>query len=141
MTDVFLGIIAGAVLVMAVIQVAAIVFAARAARRVGDAVARLESDVRPIVSNLQSISTEASRAMTMAAAQMERAERLMIDVSKRVDDTLATLQKGIMTPAREGFAILQSLKAAFRAFRGDGSRDARHKRSAASEDEDALFIG
>ena len=50
---VFLGIIAVAVLVMAIIQVAAIVFAARAARSVGEAVSRFEQDVRPIVANLQ----------------------------------------------------------------------------------------
>ena len=43
MTDVFLGLIALAVIVMAAIQVAAIVFAARAARQVGDAVSRLEA--------------------------------------------------------------------------------------------------
>ena len=42
MSDVFLGVIAVAVSVMAVIQIAALVFAARTARRVGEAVGRLD---------------------------------------------------------------------------------------------------
>ena len=62
MSDVFLGVIAAAVAVMAIIQVAAIVVAMRAARRVGDAVSRLETDVRPIVANLKSMSADAARA-------------------------------------------------------------------------------
>ena len=75
--DVFLGTIAAAVLVMAVIQVAAIVLAARAARRVGDAMARLEQDVRPIVANLQAVSSDAARAAGLAVAQVERADQLL----------------------------------------------------------------
>ena len=77
MNDVFLGTIAVAVLVMAVIQVAAVVLAARAARRVGDAMARLEQDVRPIVANLQAMSSDAARAAGLAVAQVERADQLL----------------------------------------------------------------
>ncbi len=61
MTNVFLGIIAIAVLVMAVIQVAAIVFAMSAAKRIGQVADRLEQDLRPVVSNLQTITSEAAR--------------------------------------------------------------------------------
>jgi len=140
-TDLFLGVIALAVLVMAIIQVAAIVFAARAARRVGEAVARLEHDVRPIVTNLQSISADAARATAIAAAQVDRAERVIGDLSQRLDETMTLVQKSIMTPAREGFAILQALKAAFGAFRSGAPHDATRKRPTAAEEEDALFIG
>ena len=71
MTELFLGVIAAAVLIMAIIQVAAIVFALRAARRVDDAVSRFEQHVQPIVANLQSISTDAARATSVASAQVE----------------------------------------------------------------------
>src|SRR5690606_36023184 len=67
--DVLLGVIAIAVLTMAIVQVAAIVFALRAARRVGEAVDRLERRVEPIVANLQALTADASRATTLAAAQ------------------------------------------------------------------------
>jgi hypothetical protein len=139
--DLFLGLIALGVMVMAIIQVAAIVFAARAARRVGDAVARLEDDVRPIVANLKSMSDDAARATAVAAAQIDRAEKMIGDLSKRLDDTLTLVQNSIVRPAREGFAILQTLKAAFSAFRSERSRDQGRNRPGNAEDEDALFIG
>ncbi len=145
MTDVFLGIIAFAVLVMAIIQVAAIVFAAKAARRVGEAVThvgeavkRLESDVRPIIANLQHITTEVARTSSTVAHQAERAEHVLGEFSRRVDDTLTSLQHTIMAPAREGLAILHGIKAAFASFR---SNDPGRTRGAHAEDEDALFIG
>jgi hypothetical protein len=139
-TDLFLGIIALAVLVMAIIQVAAIVFAARAARRVGDAVSRLQDDVRPIVTHLQQISADAARATSSVASQVERAERMLGDLSKRVDDTVTTLQQSILAPARDGLAILHGIKAALASLRS-GHGHPQRKRSAHSEEEDALFIG
>jgi hypothetical protein len=137
-TDLFLGIIALAVLVMASIQVTAIVFAARAARRVGDAVNRFEDDVRPIVRNLQAMSAEAARAASSAATQVERAERMVVDLSKRADETLAALQHTILAPARDGLAVLHGIKAALAALRAGG---APRTRTSHAEDEDALFIG
>jgi hypothetical protein len=137
-TELFLGIIAFAVLVMAIIQVAAIVFAARAARRVGDAVGRLENDVRPIVMNLQALSADAARAAASAAAQVERAEQMLADLSKRVDDTVVSLQKSILAPARDGLAVLHGIRAALAAFRAG---ETPRRRGAHVEEEDALFIG
>ena len=52
MTDVYLALIALGVIVMATIQVAAIVVAVRAARRMGEMAGRFEQDVRPIIVNL-----------------------------------------------------------------------------------------
>jgi hypothetical protein len=144
-SEVYLAAIAVAVVVMAIIQVAAIVFAARAARRVGDAVARLEQDVRPIVANLQTISTDAARVTASAAAQVQRAEQtvhVVLDrvesVSARVEETLQTIQHGILAPARDGLAFLQTIRALVASFtRGAAPRS----RTAAADDEDALFIG
>ena len=146
MSDLFLGIIAAAVSLMAVIQVAAIVFAARAARSVGEAVSRLERDVRPIVASLQTMSADAARATTAATAQVERLQKTMDVVldgvdraSVRVEQTLQTIQDGILAPAREGLSILQVIKALF--AHGRPSRGGPRHRPAAAEDEDALFIG
>ena len=139
MTDVFLGVIAVAVLVMAIIQVAAIIFATRAARQVGDAMNRLERDVKPIVANLQVLSSEAARISSAAAAQVQRAEQLMNDLTRRVDETAAAFQSGIIGPARELFAVIQGIIAAFSVFRDGGGRTSRKRQPA--EEEDALFIG
>lgn len=140
MTEVFLGIIAAAVVVMAVIQVAAIVFATRAARHVGDAVNRFEQDVKPIVADLKVVSSEAARATASAAAQVQRAEHLLADLVRRVDDTAAVVQTSIVGPAREWYAVVQGIIAALGAMRGPGGPGGR-KRPAAAEEEDALFIG
>ena len=139
MSEVFLGLIAIAVVTMAVIQVAAIVFALRAARRVGDAVSRFERTMEPIVANLQTITADATRATSVATAQVERATRMMTDLSRRVDETAAAVQASIVGPAREGYAIFQGILAALAVFRPGPGPAA--KRQPAADEEDALFIG
>jgi hypothetical protein len=113
----FLGLIALAVVVMAGVQIGAIVLAMRAARRVTDRLDRLEQDVRPIVANAQAMSADAKRAFALASAQVERADRLLTDAARRVEDTVAVVQRSILAPARDGMAIVQGIKAAFTAFR------------------------
>ena len=63
MNELFLGLIAAAVVVMAVVQVVVVIVTTRAARNIGQAVSRLEQDVRPIVANLQAMSGDAARDM------------------------------------------------------------------------------
>ena len=138
MTNVFLGIIAVAVLVMAVIQVAAIIFAMSAARRIGEAADRFERDLRPVMQNLQAITAEASRVTTMAAAQVERADRMFADLGRRAEQVMSVVPS-LLGPAGRGFAFLNGLKAALAAIqelRRSSRRGAAH-----AEDEDALFIG
>ena len=137
MSDLFLGLIAAAVVIMAAIQVAAVVFALRAAQRVGEAVGRLEQHVKPIVADLQAVSSQARRATSMAAAQVERADQLITDLSNKVEETAAALQSSLIRPARDGFAVVQGLVAALSAFKGSPSP----RRPMPTEEEDPLFIG
>jgi hypothetical protein len=137
-TNVFLGIIAVAVLVMAIIQVAAIIFAMSAARRIGEVADRLEQDLRPVMSNLQAITAEAARATTLAAAQMERADRMFTDLSRRAEQMMAAVPS-LLGPAGKGLAFLNGIKAALAAIqelRRSSRRGAAHP-----DEEDALFIG
>ena len=138
--DVFLGTIAAAVLVMAVIQVAAMVLAARAARRVGDAMARLEQDVRPIVANLQAMSSDAARAAGLAAAQVERADQLLAGLRERIDETVQSVQETLLKPLRDAMMMVEALKDAFFGGR-DRPRSAESRKRQSAEEEDALFIG
>lgn len=138
MTDVFLGIIAVAVLVMAIIQVAAIVFAMSAARRIGEMADRLERDIRPVMSNLQAITAEATRATALATAQMERADRMFADLSRRAEQMMAGVPS-LVGSAGKGLAFLNGIKAAMAAIqelRRSSRRGAAHP-----DEEDALFIG
>ena len=139
MTDLFLGIIALAVLLMAAIQVAAVVFAARAARRVDRLADRLEQDLRPIVISLQALTAEAARASALAVVQVERADKLFTDLGVRVEHIMASVQDSLIAPAREGFAWLTGLKAALSAFRE--IREGNPRQPAAVDEDDALFIG
>jgi precorrin-6B methylase 2 len=137
-TNLFLGIIAVAVLVMAVIQVAAIVFAMSAARRIGQAADRFERDLRPVMHNLQTMTAEAARATNLAAAQMERADRMFGDLSRRVEQVVAAVPN-LLGPAGKGLAFLNGLKAAMAAIQE--LRRTSRRRAAHADEEDALFIG
>jgi hypothetical protein len=139
-SDVFLGTIAFAVLVMAIIQVAAIVFAARAARRVGDAFARLEQDVRPIIANLQALSADAARATALAASQVERADQMLGALRDRLEQTVILMQQNLLKPMRDLMAMIQAFKEVF--FGGDRNTSPGDRgRRQPVEEEDALFIG
>jgi len=138
-SDTYLAVIAVAVAVMAVIQVAAIIVAMRAVRRVGDAVSRLEGDLRPIVANLKSMSVDAARTASIASAQAQRAEQLIGDLTARVNSTAAVVEQTVIGPAREAYAVVQGLLAALSAFRQGAPSTAR--RHASTEEEDSLFIG
>jgi hypothetical protein len=137
--DIFLGLIALGVLVMASIQVGAIVFALRAARRVEGAIGQLQQDVRPIVANLQTMSADAARVTSKAAAQVDRLEQVIGALTVRIDQTAAAVHDTIVRPVREGMAILDGIRAAFSVFRSK-PRESRGRRQTA-EEEDALFIG
>jgi hypothetical protein len=151
MSDLYLALIALGVIVMATIQVAAVVVAARAARRVGEMAGRFEQDVRPIIANLQKVSEDAARASTLAAAQVDRLDALVAGVARRVEDTAATLQQTILQPARDGLALLAGLKGIIAGFRDGGERrESRTARDTAPpaarpahpvRGDDELFIG
>jgi hypothetical protein len=154
MTDVYLALIALGVLVMAAIQVAAMVAATRAARRAGEMASRFERDVRPIIANLQKVSDEAARASALAAAQVDRLDALVANVARRVEDTAATVQQTILQPARDGLALLSTLKNVIASFGDAGERrearaprepeekaPAAPRRSGHPAPDDDLFIG
>ena len=135
---VFLGVIAAATLAMAVVQIGVLVAAGRLARRLDALADQLEREVKPLVGHLNDIGRDASRATTLATAQVERADRLFGDVAFRIEQALNALQVSIATPAREARALMTALKAAFQAIR-DWRTRARSGQPRA-EEEDALFI-
>jgi hypothetical protein len=135
---VLLGVIALATLTMALIQVGFIVYAARLGRRLEQLAGRVERDVRPVIDAAAAATANATRATALAAAQVERAEQLFNTLSARIDQTAATVQRGLLVPAREGRALLAGLAATFSALRELRRLDAERR---AQEEEDPLFIG
>jgi hypothetical protein len=136
--EVFLGVIAMATLAIAIVQIGVIVAAGRLARRVEALADQLEQEVKPLFGHLNAIGRDTSRTATLAAAQVERADKLFADLSARIDGLLNNVQASLGVPAREGRALLSGLKAAFQALRD--LRQNGRARQARSEDEEALFI-
>ncbi len=141
--EILLAVIAVAVSAMALIQVGAIVAGLRLARRVDQMARHIESDVKPLIAHLTAMSSEASRAASLAAAQVERIDRVFGDLNRRADQTLASARRLVSGPARDGMAVVAGVKAAVAALRG--LREAARRRSAVRgvsvEDDESLFIG
>jgi hypothetical protein len=136
--DLFLGIIAVAVLAIAIAQIGVMVAAGRVARRLERLTEQLERDVAPLFGHLNAVGKEASRAAALATRQVERADELFADIAGRIDVVLNSLQSTLSVPAQEARALLRAFRAAVAAVRG--LRRNGRRRSGRSDDEDALFI-
>jgi len=145
-TDVFLGVIALATLATAIMQIGVLLAAGRLARRIERLVDHADQELKPIMGHLNAIGRDASRAASLATAQVERADRVITTQVERVDQVLATLverlgetldtiQTAVVRPAREGAALLAGLRAALGII---GERGGRPRSRA--DDEKALFI-
>ena len=140
--ELFLGIIAVAVLIMAVVQIGAIFAGIRLARRVDQIATQLDQEIKPLIANLTTLSSEAARAAALAAKQAERIDRVFGEMVQRVDQTLAAAQEFVTGPARQGMAIMAGVKAVLDTFRS--LREASRRRTPsrpAVEEEESLFIG
>jgi predicted PurR-regulated permease PerM len=132
---VFLGIIAMATLVTAILQVVLLVAGWQLVRRITTFVEDIERDVRPILGHLNSITRDASRVASLAVAQVERADQLLTSAVVRLEDLLGNLSTVIVKTMREGNALMMGIRAvmaAIQAFRG--------RRRGRGEDDDARFI-
>lgn len=142
LSEALLAVIAVAVMVMAVVQVGAIVAGVRAARRLEEITQEIRTEIRPVVANLATLTAEAHRAANLATAQMERLDRLFGELVQRVERTVASAQQALAGPAREGMAIVSGIRAAVAAIQD--LRETTRRRSARAvpfEEEESLFIG
>src|SRR5690606_17503581 len=115
-------------------------YGARLARRVDQLTRQLDQDIKPLLTNLNAVGQEAAKAASLASAQMERVDRLFADVSTRIEESVAALQSTLITPAREGIAVLSGIRAAISALKGMRQAPPVHRHPHPDED-DALFIG
>ena len=136
----FLGLIAAAAVVMAVVQVGVIVVLMRLARRVEEVSQRVEREIAPLAERLTLVADNLQLATSLAAVQVERVDRLLSSATRRVEETMGLIQGAVVGPMREGLAVIAAIRGvvgAFKSFRGgDGGRG-----SSRFDDEDPLFIG
>jgi hypothetical protein len=137
--EVFLGIIAVATLLMALVQVSVIICGVMIARKVARIITDIEREMTPIMQNLNAMARDAARATALAAGQVERVDKLFADLSLRLEQTAATVQQVIIAPLREGAAVVAGVKAGLAVLKALTRRS--DASGARSEEEDALFIG
>ena len=137
--ELFLGVIALATFTMAAIQVGLIVYGWSVARRVNRLLTQVEHEMKPLAESLNTIARDAARISSLAAGQVERVDRLVTDLTTRLEETAATVQNAILKPLRDGAAIMSGVKAAIDVVRELTGRAGANRTRA--EEEDALFIG
>jgi len=141
-SNTWLAIIAISTLVMAIIQVGALIAGAIAARQLQARVAKVEqqvqTQVQPLVDRLNVIGADAARLSALAVKQAEKADVALTSAALRMDQTLAVVQNAVVAPAREGMALASALRAAVGSIR-KGSITRRRKGN--GDEDDALFIG
>lgn len=136
---IFLGVIAAATLVMALIQVGAIIATLRVARETQKVLTTVQNDVRPLIAKATSIADDASKTVALATAQMQKVDTLVTDLTRRVDETATIVQKALITPAKEGLAIFAAIRTGLGALKGMG--DFRGRTGRHADEDDPLFIG
>ena len=136
MTEVWLGVIAVAVLVMAVAQVAVLIRLSQVVRETSQTARDLRGELTPLIAKAHRIADDASRVSALALAQMERVDHVLSTTVQKIDDTVAVVQSAIISPVRQGAALMAGVKAALAVFKARQDRG-RYGR----DDEDALFIG
>jgi len=109
----FLGIIALATLTTAVVQIAVLVYAARAVREAGKAMQTLQKSIEPIINSARQVSDDAAKITSLAAKQVERVDSI-------VDGAMGALKTALSLLMRFG--------------RGKGP-------SGGGDGDDGLFIG
>jgi len=133
----FLGLIAASVVVMALLQIAALIFLASYAKKLMAVTEDLRREIKPLAAKVSAIADEAQRAAALATKQVERVDALVSDVTRRVHDTSAALQSIVTGPMRQGTAIFSGVRdliAALLTTKPDRHIDR-------DEEEDALFVG
>lgn len=137
--ELFLGIIAAATLVMALVQISVIVYGWMLARRVSRLVAQIEQEMKPLADSLNAMARDAARATAVAADRVERIDTLFSDLIARIEQTASALQHAVVTPLRDGAAVMAGVRTALEVFRELTRRPGTGR--ARTEEEDALFIG
>jgi len=134
--EVWLGIIAVAVLTIAIIQIVVGFQLMRVAKDAASTMQEFRTEIRPLIQKANRVADDAGRVSALALTQVERVDQLLATTAMRVDDTLQIVQESLIAPVKQGAAVMAGLKAAIAVFRARQDKG-RYGR----DDEDALFIG
>jgi hypothetical protein len=117
MTEVFLGVIAVATLVMALIQVCLVIAGIIALKRMHEMLVRIENAAKPVLAHVDDLVLDATASVAAARVQIDRVEQQAVQVLKRTEQAVQRVQDYLVAPAREGMALAAGARALFGAFR------------------------
>ena len=83
------------------------------------------------------LDSAGTAATALAAAEMERVDRIMASVAVRVEETVEVIQGALVGPLKQGAAIVTAVRAALSLLR-DWQRRPRHARE---DHDEAMFVG
>jgi hypothetical protein len=121
MSDTYLAVIAGAVVVIAATQVVVVIVAVRAALQAREIARRLEQEMGPVLAQVRSMSADAARSAALIAVQAERVDQLAGRVTHRIDEFSSS-------PLREGLALVRTIVEALIGGRAAGAPAASERR-------------
>lgn len=133
---IWLGVMAIAMVVTAVMQLAAALAVTRLAQQAGQTLKDVQREIQPLIEKAHRIADDAQRTTAIAVLQAERLDDFVRTTTERVNETLGLVQGAIVGPLRKGSMLMAAARAAFDIFSARSDRR-RHAR----EDEDALFVG
>jgi hypothetical protein len=137
--EIFLGVIALATFTMAAIHVGVIVYGLSVVRRLDRLLSRVDDHVEPLAESLNAIVRDAARISALVTGQAERIDRVVTDLTSRVEQNAMAVHV-VLEPLRHGAAAISAVKAAMiEVFRPLPRRSGANR--AGAEDDDALFIG
>ena len=129
MSEVFLGVIAVATALMALVQVGLVIGAIIAAKkaaevavRVEQAVARVEEATKPLIAHVDDLVLDTTESIAEVRAKIDRVERQALDVLARTDRAVHRVQDYLIAPARQGVALAAGARALFGALGAPLSR-------------------
>jgi len=116
-TNILLGIIAAAVVVIAIAQVAFLLAAYRAGAEAQALVKRLDADIKPLLAQVRAIADEVARTSALATVQAQRIDEMTSRVAGLVEEATATVSREMLAPLRDGLAFVRGLLGAVAGIR------------------------
>lgn len=112
-----LAVLAISTLMIAVVQAVVVIAVFIVARRLTAAVSKIESAALPVLAHADAMAAEGLTVLGAVRDQLGRIERATADALSRMDLTVQRLQSYVLTPARQGAALLAGARAVVQVFR------------------------
>jgi hypothetical protein len=111
MSDVYLGAIAAATVLMALVQIGVLVAGIIAVKRMREALVRFEDSTRPMLAHVDDLVVDATESIAAVRAQLDRVEQQAVHVLTRTDEAVQQVRRYLVAPARQGIALAAGARA------------------------------